>query len=449
MKLWQRWRPLGEGAVVARGTVVGLTIRVTGIALAYGAEVALARLMGPDEYGLYSLVLAWMTLAALVPPLGLHHAVGRFVPAYIATGDGGRLRGVVKGSLGLTLTLGVVLAVVALAFLAGQAEAPALPQRPAWYVGIGLLPLLALLRIVWALAIALGRVAVALAPPLILEPVLVVVLAYTTHALGLPALATVVLGVAGLARGVELAVQAAALIRRGWPLPGPTRTVYELRPWLAVGVSLLAFDAFNLILRQADLLLIGAMRSPAEVGIYGAALKTTGQVTFLLATTNAVVSPLLAAAWARHDRAGLQRLLGVAAHLSFWPALAVVLGLSLLARPVLSLFGPAFGAAAVPLIILALGQLVNAATGVVVALFIVTGQHWRVTGVFGLSAALYLILTYLGIRFYGLVGAALATAGIMAFWNIWLSVDAARRLGLQTSIGAAVAELLRRRSRTL
>jgi O-antigen/teichoic acid export membrane protein len=448
MKVWQRWRALGEGAVVARGTAVGLVIRVAGIALAYGAEVALARLMGPDEYGLYSLVLAWMTLAALVPPLGLHHAVGRFIPAYIATGDGGRLRGVVKGSLALTLTLGVVLAAAAYAWLAGPADALALPQRPAWYVGIGLLPLLGLLRMVWAMAIALGRVAVALAPPLILEPVLVVALAYTARALGLPALATVVLGMAGLARGVELIVQGGALIRRGWPLPGPTRTVYELRHWLAVGVSLLAFDAFNLVLRQADLLLIGAMRSPAEVGIYGAALKTTGQVTFLLATTNAVVSPLLAAAWARHDRGRLQRLLYLAAHLSFWPALAVVLGLSLLARPVLSLFGPAFVVAAVPLIILALGQLVNAATGVVVALFIVTGQHWRVTGVFGLSAALYGVLTYLGVRFYGLVGAALATAGIMAFWNLWLSVDAARRLGLQTSIVAAVGELLRRRLRT-
>lgn len=447
MTIWQRWRVFGEGVIVARGTAVGLVIRVAGIALAYGAEVALARLMGPDEYGLYGLVLAWMTLAALVPPLGLHHAVGRFIPAYIATGDGGRLRGVVKGSLGLTLGVGVVLAVAAFVFLIAQADRLVLPQPSAWYVGIGLLPLLALLRMVWAMAIALGRVAVALAPSLILEPVLVVLLAYGARALDLPALATVVLGMAGLARGVELVVQAVLLIRRGWPLPGPTQTVYAFRLWLSVGLSLLAFDAFNLVLRQADLLLIGAMRTPAEVGIYGAALKTTGQVTFLLATTNAVVSPLMAAAWARQDRARLQRLLYLAAHLGFWPALAVVLGLGLLARPVLSLFGPAFVAAEVPLIILALGQLVNAATGVVVALFIVTGQHLRVTWVFGLSAALYVLLTYLGIRFYGLVGAALATAVIMAFWNIWLSADAARRLGLQTSIVAAVAALLPRRPR--
>jgi O-antigen/teichoic acid export membrane protein len=425
-------------AAVARGTGAGLLIRVAGIALAYGAEVALARLMGADEYGLYSLVLAWMTLAALVPPLGLHHAVGRFIPAYLATGDGGRLRGVIRSSLGLTLGLGGALAATALAVLVRWGDVLGLPGPTAWYVGVALLPLLALLRVVWAMAIAFGRVVVALAPNLVLEPVLVVALAYLAHRLGLPAVAVVVLAVAGVARLVELAVQGGALLRHGRSLPGPARPVYTLRVWLPVGLSLLAFDAFNLVLRQADLLLIGAMRPPAEVGIYGAALKTTGQVTFLLATTNAVVSPLMAAAWARGDRRELQRLLTLAAHLSFWPALAVVLGLSLLARPVLALFGPTFVGATTPLIILALGQLVNAATGVVVPLFIVTGHHVRVTVVFGVSAALYVVLTYLGIRAWGLVGAALATALVMAAWNIVLTMDAGRRLGLQTSIVAAI-----------
>lgn len=441
MSRWGRLSALWGGdvrAAVARGTGAGLLIRVAGIGLAYGAEVALARLMGADEYGLYSLVLAWMTLAALVPPLGLHHAVGRFIPAYMATGDGGRLRGVIRGSLGLTLVLGLGLAATALAALVRWADVLGLPGPAAWYVGVTLLPLLALLRLVWAMAIAFGRVVVALAPNLILEPVFVVALAYLARRLGLPAVAVVVLGVAGVVRLIELVVQGGALVRSRRSWPGPTRPVYALRVWLPVGLSLLAFDAFNQVLRQADLLLIGAMRPPAEVGIYGAALKTTGQVTFLLATTNAVISPFMAAAWARGDRAGLQRLLTLAAHLSFWPGLVVVVGLSVLARPVLGLFGPAFVTATTPLVILALGQLVNAATGVVVPLFIVTGHHVRVTVVFGVSAALYVGLAYLGIRWWGLVGAALATALVMAGWNIALTVDAARRLGLQTSIVAAI-----------
>jgi O-antigen/teichoic acid export membrane protein len=119
--------------------------------------------------------------------------------------------------------------------------------------------------------------------------------------------------------------------------------------------------------------------------------------------------------------------------------------LILLSNFILGLFGPEFLAARTPMIILGIGQLFNAGTGVVISLLIVTGQHKTATKVYGVSAGLYLILAFLGIRVFGLVGAAVATAIIMALWNIWLSELAYRRLGLHTAIPAAVQALARRR----
>jgi O-antigen/teichoic acid export membrane protein len=203
------------------------------------------------------------------------------------------------------------------------------------------------------------------------------------------------------------------------------------------------FDLFSIILRRADLLMVGALMTPADAGIYGAALKTTGQTIFLLTSVNAVIAPMLASMYAKENKAGLQRLLYLAVHLSFWPALLFVGALILLSNFILGLFGPAFVAARTPMIILGVGQLFNAGTGVVVSLLIVTGYHNTATKVYGVSAALYILAAYVGILFWGLTGAAMATALIMAFWNIWLSALAWKKLGLHTSIFAAMRALPR------
>ncbi len=100
------------------------------------------------------------------------------------------------------------------------------------------------------------------------------------------------------------------------------------------------------------------------------------------------------------------------------------------------------------MIILGVGQLFNAGTGVVVSLMIVSGHHMTVTRVFGVSALIYVILLFFGIQAFGLNGAAVATALTMALWNIWLNRLAWRDMKLHTSIVEAMIALIRRYRQT-
>jgi O-antigen/teichoic acid export membrane protein len=296
-------------------------------------------------------------------------------------------------------------------------------------------------------AVALRRVVIAFGPPQVVQPVLIVLILAGFVLLGHPGGALAAITAAGVARLLILLWQGGLLKRGGLPIPATSGPIFDLRIWMAVGAPLLLFDMFSIILRQADLLMIGVLMSPADAGIYGAALKTTGQTIFLLASVNAVIAPMLSSMYAKKDMAGLQRLLYMAVHLSFWPALIFVAALIFLANFILGLFGPAFLAARTPMIILGIGQLFNAGTGVVISLLIVTGYHKTATKVYGISAGLYLILAYIGIHFWGLIGAAVATALIMALWNIWLSILAYKRLGLHTSIIAAALARTKRSAR--
>ena len=328
-RLLQRWRRSDLLKVVATGTGLALGIRIAGVALGYLAEIVLARLLGVDEYGVYSLVVAWVMLIALFPLLGFHHAVGRFIPQYIEQEDGRRLHGVVRGSLLASLAASLALAAAGLALLFGLDAAFGVPYVWAWYAGLLLLPVLGLLRLTRSIAVSLRRVALAFAPPLVLQPLLLIGFVALLFVLGAPLTGVVALLAAVAAGLLVLGGQLGFLKRGGLPLPGSGSPLYDWRVWLAVGLPLILFDAFSMALRQADLMMIGVLMTPADAGIYGAALKTTGQTIFLLVSVNAVVAPMLAAFWTRQDKKGLQRVLYMAAHFSFWPALAFVLVLSL------------------------------------------------------------------------------------------------------------------------
>ncbi len=426
---------------VATGTGLALGIRIAGVALGYVAEVVLARMLGASEYGVYSLIVAWVMMISLFPLLGFHHVVGRFIPQYIEQKDGRRLHGVTRGSFWSSLAASVALAVVGLGVLYLIDAYWGIPYVSAWYVGMLLLPVLGLLRLTRSIAVSLRRVVLAFAPPLVLQPLLLVGFVLFLLALGAPATGVAALLAAAAASLLVLGGQLGFLKRGGLPLPRSGSPLYDWRVWFAVGLPLVLFDAFSMALRQADLMMIGVLMTPADAGIYGAALKTTGQTIFLLVSVNAVVSPMLAALWTKQDRKGLQRVLYMAAHFSFWPALAFVFILSLFSTFILGLFGEAFVAAQWPMIILGVGQLFNAGTGVVVSLMIVSGHHLAVTRVFGVSALLYVILLFFGIQMFGLIGAAVATALTMALWNIWLNRLAWRQLHLHTSIVEAVIAL--------
>ena len=91
-------------------------------------------------------------------------------------------------------------------------------------------------------------------------------------------------------------------------------------------------------------------------------------------------------------------------------AVYLALGPSLLAaggRLLLALYGAGFGAAYVPLRILGVGFLINAAAGPAVVILNMTGHHYVVTRISGISA---------------LGGVCLSLLLAMPVWNVWLAL---------------------------
>ena len=81
----------------------------------------------------------------------------------------------------------------------------------------------------------------------------------------------------------------------------------------------------------------------------------------------------------------------------------------------LLLFGKDFVQGGMALIILSLGQLINAATGPVGALLTMTGQERGAAVVLGAGATLNVLLSVILVPILGLLGAAIAAASAQRF----------------------------------
>jgi len=216
--------------------------------------------------------------------------------------------------------------------------------------------------------------------------------------------------------------------------PGRLPIAYAHREWLGVSLVMLVQNAFGVLLQQTDIVMVGSLLGPAEAALYGAAVKTSMWVAFVLQTINMVAAPAFAALYTQRDMKSLQALVGTVTVWIFWPSLVIAGGLMVFGPEVMGLFGPKFVAATLELKVLVLGQLVSALCGSVGYLMVMTGHQNKSVVVFGSAALLNIVLNAFFIPWIGAIGAAIATTFTMMVWNIWLSILVIKHVQVHTSI---------------
>jgi O-antigen/teichoic acid export membrane protein len=412
---------------------VAFFLQVAGAGLAFAMQIALARWMGADGYGAYAYTIAWASLIAVASGLGLPTAMLRFVPSYLAGREWARLHGLLRASTMITLTVGIGASLILtlgifLMHLAGGTV------RPEIVLGLWLVPLIGLMTLQTETVRAFHRVILAFAPSLVLRPLLIILGGATCLVLGYRLSATTVLAITGISLLLLLTIQISlfwAGLNSSTKDAGPA---YDLRHWLRVALPLLLISGFVILLMQTDIIMVGLLRGAREAGFYTAASKTASVVGLVLVAVNAIAAPTLSGLFASGEHNKMQELASTSAAMAFWPSLLLCILLAATGKLVLSLFGAQFSGSEPVLIVLLVGQLVNAAAGSVGYLMILTGHQDEAARVYGRVAAIHVFITPIAILAVGPLGAAIATSVSFAFWNLWLSILVVRRLNIHASV---------------
>lgn len=199
---------------------------------------------------------------------------------------------------------------------------------------------------------------------------------------------------------------------RHWGPPAAARDVAYSR----AGLMIMAISFMHIVADWSLLLQISTTGSAAATGVFRAAYQIITIGTLIVTTSENFVSGPIAAdvragrldlAWRRHRRAT-------------WLMLAMggppLLALILLPEPIVAfVYGPEFAGAALPLAIMAFGQLCNLFAGPIGSIIIMSGnerlQIWITIASLGILAICLLTL----VPWYGPAGAATAVSAMIAF----------------------------------
>lgn len=387
-----------------RGSIghVGLTL---GLAVfsrlaQLGVMIVVARMLGPSDYGLYIFATGAAVIGGMIGCLGWQMSFNRFFALTRRESDLGALHGLMRAADRVVLvgTLGVALALLAASRFEGKlawgfvaAAALTVPMgftflRRQQLAGVGRAP--AAMMLDQGFASIVLFVAVMLADLTLVEMV-------ATY---------------GVALGVGV-VTASALVNRG--LPAGTNSAaprYDTRMWMRTSATLMLAQSASMLLSRLDVLLLPTLANLHEAGLYGAALRVTMVLTFPQFVLQTLTGPKFAEAFAE-ERHGQARKILIASL-----AFALLTALPLLAVFVIapqwtmtSLFGPAYAAGALPLVLVALGQVAIGLTVPFDAVLRMSGREvYLVRLNLGVLVATVLVSLVL-IPAYGAVGGGMVT----------------------------------------
>ena len=133
--------------------------------------------------------------------------------------------------------------------------------------------------------------------------------------------------------------------------------------WQAASLPFWISSVSNIFLANADILIVGILLGPEPAGIYFAANRLAMLLSFFQTSHNVVLGPMLARSWQSEGHASTKTIIQNAAIRMTTPTLILGAVLGLFAPQALSMFGPEFVQAALPLRLLILAGIINAAMG--------------------------------------------------------------------------------------
>lgn len=429
---------------------------LSGSAWALGGRVALAftglannallaRLLDPEDLGVYFIAFSLVSLGAVAGALGLNQTVIRFVSESMALERFGRTRSAVTSSLTLGFCGAFVVGLLYLLF--GGTLSKMLFDSPALLAVSGLVA-------GWMVAMSLQnlmaevfrgfhdiRSASVFSGPLAGASLLVFLGAlYWVN--GRASLGAVL--VLGMCSGL-VSVLFASLVLRGRVATLPLKGVGDqvrLAELLRVSWPILVSSITLFVLTQADVWILGAFRSQEEVALYGAAARLVFLVAMPLLVVNAVVPPLISEMHATQGRQSLQRMLRSTATLAGVPAFLLLLVFAFLSGPLLGIvYGDFYRAAAFILILLSVGRMVNVWAGSCGVVLMLTGHQNTMMGITVVTGLLTVLGSLWLVGGYGAEGVAVVTTVMLVVQNLLMLLFARIRVGVWTHATFSPAEI--------
>lgn len=417
-------------AKVARGAGISTAGQGVGRVLGYVTQSALARTLGKEFFGLYTLGVGVVTAANIISQFGLDNGAVRYISHYRAQNDSARVRGTILQTIGITFVISLV---VALVMFFGASEIANLYSKPKLEPVVAAfgfaLPFFAVMSIiVWATQ-GFQTVTYATYTQQILRPLIYFLFVAGLFFVGANLVSVIAAYAISMAIGVLIGL---FFLRKLFPpLLNPTSPAkFETKALFSVSIPMSISRATQYANNWTAILVLGFFYPASLVAIFQAAFRTATFATLVRFAFNGIFSPIISNLHSQEMTEDLGQLYKDVTRWTFTGAFAFFLMIVLLAGEILTVFGGAdYAAGFTALIVVAAAQLYSTSVGPASRMLAMTGNQNTLMVITTVGALTGVAACFALIPSFGLIGAALGASAAIVTENTSTLVFVRRRLG--------------------
>ncbi len=407
---------------IAKGAGITFIGRIVGRGLRYLHIIIVAKILNLESLGLYVLGLTIIQIAGVLGRLGLESGVLRYVSVFSGAGDKQRVKGIIIQALKYSFIASIIVS-FGLFFTAEMLSVKVF-HKPGLESVIKtlsvFLPFLSLALVALSVTQGFQIMKYSVYGQYLFWPVTDIALVVTFAFFGLKLSGVVI------SHGISIffmCLLSLYFVDRVFSGISRIKAINETSLLFSFSLPLLMISFLSFIIMWTDTLMIGYFLPAEKVGLYAIAIKTSLLVGMILNSFNSIFSPAIADLYHKKEQYKLACLYKTVTKWVFTITIMAFLIIVLLSKEIMGVFGKEFVAGWSCLIILAIGQLANGVSGPSGSVITMSGRQilmlYNTMGIFLVN----MVLNYILIPIYGILGAAVASAISITLFNVIMLVE--------------------------
>lgn len=404
--------------------------------LVFISGVLLVRILGNEQYGIYSYILSFIYVLIIPAEYGVSTLVVRETAKGIADENRNGIIGIWRWSLKVTILLcGIILIFSFLGLLWGGNYFSYL-EKIAFIWALSLLPFQATIYLASAALRGLKYIILGQLPELIVLPGAFAVL-FLIVLLVSPMSLTVVssLLLRFIATVIAFLFSVFFLLKKTPKSILVAKPVTQGKNWALSAMPIGLSSGLGMVKSRVTVLLMGIFVTAIDIGTFQIAISTAALAGLVLQANNAAFAPQFASLYAQNKKEELQKLVTTSTRLMFAFNLIISIIFVVFGRFLLSfVFGLDLVDAYPSVLILLLGHTVSSLVGSVIFLLNMTGHENDVMRVVGITSLLNAFFVLILTPIFGIIGGAVSTTFSLIVAQVLMLHIVQKRIGIVSHV---------------
>jgi len=414
-KLGEKYNVYMKIATKQAGLV--FTIRILGYILGFANQTIFARFLGVDKYGLYSLGLTIVNIGVIFSVFGMNTGIARFLGEYLGKNEFDKAKGVIKASFELVGILSIVLAFLLYIFRKPISVDIFHDERLS-----SILPWFSLILIIGTFTSLFFGIFQGLKKPFIfylykdvVEKILKIPIFLTFYFFGYELFGAIF---SLLVSGIFVLTQLFIKLRKNADFifdKSITPSVYRTK-LLKYSSNMLFVKFAYFLMGQVNRIILGTYLNSTSVGLYSISDTIAQLSIFFFIAFEAIFTSIISELYHTGETSTLSKMYSDITRWIVSLTIPFSIWMIIFSKHILTVFGPEYTKAQTVLILLVVGQSVNAITGSNGLMLLMTKfQRYEMLNSV-LIAGLNILLNIMLVPRYGIVGSAIG--GMLAITSV-------------------------------